>query len=133
MLGFDKFNEVLKRTARIANVDNPKVAPSDQFLFRDIAQIGSFMWHVKFAAKANTFVKNKTIEDLANIFTDKNSVALLEKLAKTNPASDEAQKIVRTILYYTNNLKSQEERDREAYIEQMQSGAVQPQVAIPAQ
>lgn len=129
VLGFNKFNNVLQRTAKIANVDNPRVAPSDQFLFRDIAQIGSFMWHVKFAAKANTFVKNKTIEDLANIFTDKNSVALLEKLAKTNPASDEAQKIVRTILYYTNNLKSQEERDREAYIEQLQSGAVQPQVA----
>ena len=73
------------------------------------------------------------IEDLANIFTDKNSVALLEKLAKTNPASDEAQKIVRTILYYTNNLKTQEERDREAYIEQLQSGTVQPQVAIPAE
>lgn len=133
VLGFNKFNNVLQRTARIANVDNPRVAPSEQFLFRDIAQFGSFMWHVKFAAKLNTRVKNKTIEDLANIFTDKNSVALLEKLAKTNPASDEAQKIVRTILYYTNNLKSQEERDREAYIEQLQSGAVQPQVAIPAE
>lgn len=133
VLGFDKFNNVLQRISRIANVDNPRVAPSDQFLFRDIAQFGSFMWHVKFAAKLNARVKNKTIEDLANIFTDKNSVALLEKLAKTNPASDEAQKIVRTILYYTNNLKSQEERDREAYIEQLQSGAVQPQVAIPAE
>jgi len=55
----------------------------------------------------------------------------LEKLAKINPGSEEAQRIVRNILYITNNLKTQEERDREAYIENLQSGSVQQQVATP--
>jgi hypothetical protein len=129
VLGFQKFNEVLKRTARLANVDNPKAAPSSQFLVRDIAQIGSFMWHVKFAAKAERYVKNKTIEDLSNIFSQKNSIELLEKLAKINPGSNEAQALVRRILYVTNNLKTQEERDREAMLERGTPQPVQPQVA----
>lgn len=133
VLGFQKFNEVLKRTARLAGVDNPSSPPKEGLLLRDVAQIGSFMWHVKFAAKFERAIQSKTIEDLANIFVRPDSVKQLEKLAKINPASEEAQRIVRNILYVTNNLKTQEERDREAYIEQMQSGAVQPQVAIPAE
>jgi hypothetical protein len=133
VLGFQKFNEVLKRTARLANVDNPSSPPKEGLLLRDVAQIGSFMWHVKFAAKFERAIQSKTIEDLANIFVRPDSVKQLEKLAKINPASEEAQRIVRNILYVTNNLKSQEERDREAYIEKLQSGDVQPQVAIPAQ
>jgi len=133
VLGFQKFNEVLKRTARLANVDNPSSPPKEGLLLRDVAQIGSFMWHVKFAAKFERYTQNKTIEDLANIFVRPDSVKQLEKLAKINPASEEAQRIVRNILYVTNNIKTQEERDREAYIEKLQSGDVQPQVAIPAQ
>ena len=133
VLGFQKFNDVLKRTARLANVDNPSSPPKEGLLLRDVAQIGSFMWHVKFAAKFERFTQNKTIEDLANIFVKPDSVKQLEKLAKINPASEEAQRIVRNILYVTNNIKTQEERDREAYIEKLQSGDVQPQVAIPTE
>ena len=133
VLGFKKFNDVLKRTARLANVDNPSSPPKEGLLLRDVAQIGSFMWHVKFAAKFERYTQNKTIEDLANIFVRPDSVKQLEKLAKINPASEEAQRIVRNILYVTNNIKTQEERDREAYIEKLQSGDVQPQVAIPAE
>lgn len=131
VLGFQKFNEVLKRTARLANVDNPSSPPKEGLLLRDVAQIGSFMWHVKFAAKFERYTQNKTIEDLANIFVRPDSVKQLEKLAKINPGSEEAQRIVRNILYITNNLKSQEERDREAYIENLQSGSVQQQEAPP--
>lgn len=133
ILGFQKFNEVLKRTARLANVDNPSSPPKEGLLLRDVAQIGSFMWHVKFASKLERSMQERTIQDLANIFVRPDSVKQLEKLAKINPGSDEAQRIVRNILYVTNNIKTQEERDREAYIEQLQSGDVQPQVAIPAQ
>ena len=129
VLGFQKFNEVLKRTARLANVDNPSSPPKEGLLLRDVAQIGSFMWHVKFAAKFERYTQNKTIEDLANIFVRPDSVKQLEKLAKINPGSEEAQRIVRNILYITNNLKTQEERDREAYIENLQSGSVQQQEA----
>ena len=131
VLGFQKFNEVLKRTARLANVDNPSSPPKEGLLLRDIAQIGSFMWHVKFAAKFERAIQSKTIEDLANIFVRPDSVKQLEKLAKINPGSEEAQRIVRNILYITNNLKTQEERDREAYIENLQSGSAQQQEAPP--
>jgi len=121
VLGFQKFNNVLKNTAKIANVDNPRAAPSSQFLPRDAAQIGSFMWHVKFAAKLERYVQNKTIEELANIFVDPRSVELLEQLAKINPASEQAQSIVRRILYVTNNLKTEEERAREQQMLREQS------------
>lgn len=136
--GFKNFNNILARTARIANVDNPKAAPSEQFIVRDAAQIGSFMWHVKFAAKAERFVKNKTIDDLAKIFTDENSVELMEMLGKTNPSSDDAYKLVRRILYVTNNLKTEEERNRENFIQQQQQGlnleqALSGEVQIPTQ
>ena len=136
--GFKNFNNILARTARIANVDNPKAAPSEQFIVRDAAQIGSFMWHVKFAAKAERFVKNKTIDDLAKIFTDENSIELMEQLGKTNPASDDAYKLVRRILYVTNNLKTEEERNRENFIQQQQQGlnleqALSGEVQIPTQ
>lgn len=136
--GFKNFNNVLARTARIANVDNPKAAPSEKFLLRDFAQFGSFMWHVKFAAKAERFVKNKTIDDLAKIFTDENSIELMEMLAKTNPSSDDAYKLVRRILYVTNNLKTEEERNRENFIQQQQQGlnlrqALSNEVQIPPQ
>ena len=131
VLGFQKFNDVLKRTARLANVDNPSSPPKEGLLLRDVAQIGSFMWHVKFAAKFERYTQNKTIEDLANIFVRPDSVKQLEKLAKINPASEKAQRIVRNILYVTNNIKTQEERDREAYIEQLQNGDVQQQEAPP--
>ena len=63
------------------------------------------MWHVKFAAKFERAIQSKTIEDLANIFVKPDSVKQLEKLAKINPGSEEAQRIVRNILYITNNLK----------------------------
>ena len=79
-------------------------------------------------------VKNKTIEDLANIFTDKTrlSKALLEKLAKINPGSEEAQKNCKKYTVHTpTTLKTQEERDREAYIENLQSGSAQQQEAPP--
>ena len=90
LLGFDKFNEVLKRTARITNIDNPKIPPDSRNLPQTAAQIGSFMWRVKFASKYGEFLQQKTMQDLAKVFTSKNSVDELVKLAKTDLDSTEA-------------------------------------------
>lgn len=90
LLGFNKFNEVLKRTAKLANVDNPKMPPDPRNLPQEVAQIGSFMWRVKFASRYGEFLKQRTMEDLAKIFTSKESVNELIKLSKTNLKSQEA-------------------------------------------
>lgn len=95
LLGFDKFNEVLKRTARITNIDNPKMPPNAKNLPQTAAQIGSFMWRVKFASKYGEFLQQKTMQDLAKVFTSKNSVDELVKLAKTDLDSTEA--VIRTV------------------------------------
>jgi len=104
LLGFKKFNDVLKRTGRIVNIDNPQRPPDTRVYTRDAAQIGSFMWQVKFAGKYAEAVQNKTIKDLAKIFTQPDSVAQLEKLARTDITKGEALKIVTNILAVTNNL-----------------------------
>ena len=102
ILGFDKFNEVLKRTARLANVDNPKIAPSTQNLPQTTAQIGSFMWRVKFASRYSEFLGQKTMKDLANLFTDERSVTLLEELAKVDVNSQIAVRRVVNIIALTS-------------------------------
>jgi len=103
--GFDKFNEILKRTATLANVDNPKRPPDAIVLTREAAQIGAFMWTVKFANRFSKRVQEKTSRQLAEIFVDKNSVEELEKLAKIDITKGEALKKVINILAITNNLK----------------------------
>jgi len=90
LLGMDKFDEVLKRTAKIANVDNPSFPPDKFNLTREAAQIGSFMWQVKFAGKYGQYVNDRTMRELANVLTKKESVKAFIELAKTNPASKDA-------------------------------------------
>ena len=90
LLGMDKFDKVLERTAKIANIDNPSFPPDKFNLTREAAQIGSFMWQVKFAGKYGQYVNDKTMKELANVLTKKESVNALIELAKTNPASKDA-------------------------------------------
>jgi hypothetical protein len=104
LLGFDKFNEVLKRTAKISNIDNPQRPPSQTVLTKEAAQIGAFMWTVKFASKFGNKVEERTTKKLAEIFVNKNSVEQLEKLAMVDITKGEALKIVTNILAITNNL-----------------------------
>ena len=122
--GFLNFNKVLKRTASIVGVNNPGAAPDTSLLTRDIAQIGSFMWHVKFAAKFERYTKEKTLEDLANIFTQKNSIEALEVLAKTNPNSMQATNLVRRILYVTNNIQNDPELEQSLQTQERMEQAV---------
>ena len=105
LLGFDKFNQVLKRTAKISNIDNPERPPSQIVLTREAAQVGAFMWTVKFAGKFGKMVEERTTKKLAEIFVNKNSVEQLEKLAMVDISKGEALKIVTNILAITNNLE----------------------------
>ena len=122
--GFLNFNKVLKRTANIVGVNNPASPPDISLLTRDVAQIGSFMWHVKFAAKFERYTKEKTLEDLANIFTQKNSIEALEALAKTNPNSVKATNLVRRILYVTNNIQNDPELEQSLQTQERMEKAV---------
>jgi hypothetical protein len=122
--GFLNFNKILKRTANIVGVNNPASPPDISLLTRDVAQIGSFMWHVKFAAKFERYTKEKTLEDLANIFTQKNSIEALEALAKTNPNSVKATNLVRRILYVTNNIQNDPELEQSLQTQERMEQAV---------
>lgn len=108
--GFKNFNEVLKRTARIANVDNPRIPPDARNLPQQVAQIGSFMWRVKFASRYGEYLQDKTMADLAKVFTKKESVNELIKLSKLNPNSVEAINKVVTIIAISQGLEPQEQQ-----------------------
>jgi len=126
--GFDKFNEILKRTATLTNIDNPQKPPDAIVFTKEAAQIGAFMWTVKFASRFSRRVQEKTSKNLAEIFVNKNSVEELEKLAKINIEKGEALKRVINILAITNNLDYMPEVEQP-----IGQPAEQPQVAIPAQ
>ena len=102
LLGWRTFSEGLKRTARLANVDNPSSPIDPRFVPRDIAQIGSFMWRVKFAGKAAELLEQKAIKQLANIFTQKNSVELLVELGKQGVNSNDAIRRIAYIISITD-------------------------------
>ena len=90
ILGWKNFNEVLKRTGRIVNIDSPGTPIDPSFLPRDLAQIGSFMWRVKFAGKLDEKLQSRAIKQLANVFVKENSVEELVKLGKTGVDTSEA-------------------------------------------
>lgn len=90
ILGWNNFNEVLKRTGRIVNIDSPGTPIDPKFLPRDLAQIGSFMWRVKFAGKLDEKLQERAIKQLANVFTKDNSVEELVRLGKTGVDTNEA-------------------------------------------
>jgi len=119
--GFDKFNEVLKRTATLTNIDNPKKPPDAMVFTREAAQVGAFMWTVKFANKFSKRVQEKTSRQLAEIFINPNSVKELEKLAKIDISKGEALKSVINILASTNNLEYQPEVIHELPQQQIQA------------
>tara|TARA_R110000803_G_scaffold210792_1_gene283769 strand:+ start:889 stop:3150 length:2262 start_codon:yes stop_codon:yes gene_type:complete len=131
--GFDKFNEILKRTATLANVDNPKKPPDAMVLTREAAQVGAFMWTVKFANKFSNRVQEKTSRQLAEIFVNKNSVEELEKLARIDISKGEGLKSVINILAFTNNLDYMPEVQQEIeniQRQEYQQPLSQPQVPI---
>ena len=110
--GFENFNKVLSRTANIIGVNNPASPPPIKLISRDFAQFGAFMWQVKFAGKLEKFTKEKTLEKLADIFIQDDSIDQLVALAKTNPDSVKAVNLVRRILYVTNNIENDQQLEQ---------------------
>ena len=110
--GFENFNKVLSKTANIIGVNNPASPPPIKLISRDFAQFGAFMWQVKFAGKLEKFTKEKTLEKLADIFIQDDSIDQLVALAKTNPDSVKAVNQVRRILYVTNNIEKDEQLEQ---------------------
>ena len=110
--GFENFNKVLSKTANIIGVNNPASPPPIKLISRDFAQFGAFMWQVKFAGKLEKFTKEKTLEKLADIFIQDDSIDQLVALAKTNPNSVKAVNQVRRILYVTNNIENDQQLEQ---------------------
>ena len=103
--GFENFNKVLEKTAKIGNIDRPGGASfGDVFqkgIVKSVAQINSFMWRLKLATRLGEFQERKTVNQLATIFTSENSVQNLVKLAKENPNSVTAINRVRNLINIT--------------------------------
>jgi hypothetical protein len=103
--GFENFNKVLEKTAKIGNIDRPGGASfADVFqkgVVKSVAQINSFMWRLKLATRLGEFQERKTVKQLADVFTTENSVQNLVKLAKENPNSVVAINRVRNLINVT--------------------------------
>jgi hypothetical protein len=121
LLGMDKFDKVLERTAKIANVDNPSFPPDQTVLTKEFAQLGSFMWQVKYAAKYGQYVNNKTMKELANVLTKKESVNALIELAKTNPASKDAAILTTRMIAGFNPIM---DAQREQYLQSLSQSQI---------
>lgn len=90
ILGWKKFNDLMERTAKIVNVNNPSLPPDPRFISKDAAQFGAFMWRVKFAGKFGEAIERRTNRKLANMLTSPDSVKILEELGKLNVGSRDA-------------------------------------------
>lgn len=90
ILGWKKFNDLMERTAKIVNVNNPSLPPDPRFIPKDVAQFGAFMWRVKFASKFGEAIERSTNRKLANMLTSPDSVKILEELGKLNVGSRDA-------------------------------------------
>ena len=111
--GFENFNKVLEKTARLGNIDSPTVqAEYQKGIIKSVAQINSFMWRLKLATRYGEFVERKTIDQLADVLTKKNSVQEFVKLANENPNSVNAINRVRNII----NLQMPTMRNAEGYL-----------------
>ena len=109
IVGFNNFNNILKRSAKLANIDNPRIPPDARNLPAEVAKFGSFMWRVKFAGQFSEYLKAKTMEALAKVFTKPESVKELVKLAKTDTGSNEAVRRAITIIALTEDARVPEE------------------------
>lgn len=109
IVGFNNFNNILKRSAKLANIDNPRIPPDARNLPAEVAKFGSFMWRVKFAGQFSEYLQAKTMEDLAKVFTKPESVKELVKLAKTDTGSNEAVRRAITIIALTEDARVPEE------------------------
>lgn len=122
LLGIDKFDEVLQRTARIVDIDNPSYPPNPKNLASEAAQWGSFMWQVKYASKFGQYINDKTVKELARVLTKKESVNAFIDLAKKNPDSKDAAILVTRIIAGFNPLF---EEQQEQYLQELPQQQIQ--------
>ena len=89
-VGFEKMINVLERTGRVANLNNPGfdgAGKASKSIFKDYAAFYTFNPKVRLATKWGEFKAGRAWEELANVFVQDNSVDALVALAKTNPKS----------------------------------------------
>ena len=89
-VGFEKMINVLERTGRVANLNNPGfdgAGKASKSIFKDYAAFYTFNPRVRLATKWGEFKAGRAWEELANVFVQDNSVDALVALAKTNPKS----------------------------------------------
>jgi len=124
-VGFEKMINVLERTGRVANLNNPGfdgAGKASKSVLKDLAMMKTFNPMVRLATKWGEFKSGRAWEELANVFTQKNSVEALVQLAKTKPDSKRATLRVLQIVDALQGVQSEpltEDDERQLYLEEI--------------
>jgi len=124
-VGFEKMINVLERTGRVANLNNPGfdgAGKASRSMFKDYAAFYTFNPRVRLATKWGEFKAGRAWEELANVFTQDNSVQALVQLAKTKPDSKRATLRVLQIVDALQGIQSEpltENDERQLYLEEI--------------
>ena len=123
-VGFDKMINVLERTGRVANLNNPGfdgAGKASKSVLKDLAMMKTFNPMVRLATKWGEFKSGRAWEELANVFTQDDSVEALVQLAKTKPDSKRATLRVLQIVDAAQGIQSEpltENDERQLYLEE---------------
>lgn len=124
-VGFEKMINVLERTGRLANLNNPGfdgAGKASRSILKDLAMMKTFNPMVRLATKWGEFKAGRAWEELANVFTQDNSVEALVQLAKTKPDSKRATLRVLQIVNASQGIQSEpltEDDERQLYLEEI--------------
>ena len=124
-VGFEKMINVLERTGRVANLNNPGfdgAGKATKSVLKDLAMMKTFNHMVRLATKWGEFKSGRAWEELANVFTQENSVQALVQLAKTKPDSKRATLRVLQIVDALQGIQSEpltENDERQIYLEEI--------------
>ncbi len=124
-VGFEKMINVLERTGRVANLNNPGFdfsGRASKALVKDLAMMKTFNPMVRLATKYGEFKAGRAWEELANVFVQDNSVDALIDLAKINPQSKKAALRVLQIVDASQGIQSEpltENDERQLYLEDL--------------
>tara|TARA_R110000824_G_scaffold286537_2_gene474677 strand:- start:1530 stop:3698 length:2169 start_codon:yes stop_codon:yes gene_type:complete len=124
-VGFEKMINVLERTGRVANLNNPGfdgAGKASRSILKDYAAFYTFNPRVRLATKWGEFKAGRAWEELANVFTQDNSVEALVQLAKTKPDSKRATLRVLQIVDALQGIQSEpltEDDERQLYLEEL--------------
>jgi hypothetical protein len=97
-VGFEKLFNVLERTGRVTNINNPGFlaeGAAARSVTKDVAMMKTFNPLVRLATKYGEYKSGRAWEELGKLFQSDDAVNQLVAMSRTNPQSQEA--IIRAV------------------------------------